>query len=501
LRHVAKDKLTLLVLIVITGGVCQKSPAPAQSVATPRSQVTASSAVLPTLAGRDFYVAATGSSAGDGSLDNPWDLQTALYQPSAVHPGDTIWLRGGTYAGKFISSLTGTPSAPIKVRQYPGERAIIDGACCTSTYTLTFNQYGSYTWFWGLEVTNSNTTRTNPIAGSNVPNERALGINVSAVGIKLINMVIHDTGQGIFMAGNVTSEAYGNLIYYNGWSAPDRGHGHAIYVQNVLPATKTIKDNIMFAQFGFGLHAYTEDGTLDKIYAEGNTSFIEGVLAGYYTYNMLYGGLTVANNPSLISNYTYTPISAGGNNLLGYVGGGCTNATVTGNYFVGNTALKLVNCATGLSMTSNTFYGDLSGFTSSQYPSNTYYSSRPTATQVFVRPNQYESGRANITVFNWARSAAVSVDLGELLDEGDEFVVRNAQDFFGPPVVSATYSEGSVEIPMEGLAVAQPIGHPSPPSVAPDFGAFVVELLRPARSRADRIPPSRPPATLIPRRP
>ena len=28
--------------------------------------------------------------------ESPWDLQTALNHP-AVHPGDTIWMRGGTY--------------------------------------------------------------------------------------------------------------------------------------------------------------------------------------------------------------------------------------------------------------------------------------------------------------------------------------------------------------------------------------------------------------------
>ncbi len=45
----------------------------------------------------DYYVAPNGSPSGNGSINNPWDLQTALDQPAAVQPGDTIWLRGGTY--------------------------------------------------------------------------------------------------------------------------------------------------------------------------------------------------------------------------------------------------------------------------------------------------------------------------------------------------------------------------------------------------------------------
>ena len=51
--------------------------------------------------GTDFYVSPDGTSGSDGSIASPWNLQHALDQPSGVHPGDTIWLRGGTYAGTF----------------------------------------------------------------------------------------------------------------------------------------------------------------------------------------------------------------------------------------------------------------------------------------------------------------------------------------------------------------------------------------------------------------
>src|SRR5919108_2515803 len=79
-------------------------------------------------AGREFFASPTGSASGDGSLANPWDLATALAGPAAVTPGSTIWLRGGMYADGpylghgYLSDLTGTPDAPIVVRQYPGER-------------------------------------------------------------------------------------------------------------------------------------------------------------------------------------------------------------------------------------------------------------------------------------------------------------------------------------------------------------------------------------------
>jgi hypothetical protein len=78
----------------------------------------------PTLAA-EFHVAVTGSASGDGSEANPWDLQTALDHPSAVQPGDTIWLGAGIYGGTFHSQLTGTAESPIIVRQAPGARATI----------------------------------------------------------------------------------------------------------------------------------------------------------------------------------------------------------------------------------------------------------------------------------------------------------------------------------------------------------------------------------------
>src|SRR5512140_3906683 len=120
------------------------------------------------LAAVDFYASPSGTTStgpGTGTITNPWALQTALAQPAAVHPGDTIWLRGGKYTGNFTSYLTGTASQPIVVRQYPGERATLDGnanpaARGTMAPALAVSN-GGYVWFWGFEVMNSNPNRWN----------------------------------------------------------------------------------------------------------------------------------------------------------------------------------------------------------------------------------------------------------------------------------------------------------------------------------------------------
>src|SRR5262249_34295816 len=85
---------------------------------------------------------------------------------------------------------------------------------------------------------------------------------------------------------------------------------------------------------------------------------------------------------------------------------------------------------------------------------STYSASLPTGPWVYVRPNKYESKRANITIYDWNSSATVAVDLSGILSPGDQFVIQDAQNFYGPPVVQGTYQGGTISVPMTGLAKA-----------------------------------------------
>ena len=439
------------------------------------------------LSAAEFYVSPSGSSSGSGSVASPWDLETALGQPPAVKAGDTIWLRGGTYTGHYVSSLKGTKNKPIVVRQYPGERATIDGNYGGNEVTLIVN--GQYAWFWGFEVTNSDPGRTSATRGTD-PARRGTGTNLLGRGTKLINLAIHDTVEGVLTTALAPdAEVYGNLIYYNGYDAPDRGHGHVIYVQNET-GTKRVVDNVIFGQFGIGIHGYTETGKLDDLHIEGNTSFANGVLSQVTgpTMDILVGAngskastpadsTKVAKRTYLVSNYTY--YASGGTAVnLGF-SKGIASPTLLDNYFAGGQALALVNAFRPITMSGNSLAGTLSGFNKSEFPSNTYFSGRPTGQKIFVRPNQYEPGRANITVYNWDRAATASVSLEGVLDKGTAYEVRNAQDFFGAPVLSGTYQGGAIAIPLSGLTATVPVGRPAPAATGPDFQVFVLLPKRP----------------------
>jgi len=207
-----------------------------------------------------YFIAPWGTPLGDGTSDRPLELATMLSSRSSVNPGDTLILLGGTYHGEFVSTLAGAENNPIIIRQAPGARATIDG-------TLTVQ--GEWATYWGLEVTNSSRDRSKP---------RPTGVNVVGPHTKFINMIVHGGGNGFgFWTPAVDSEIYGCIIFDNGWQGPDpdRGHGHGIYTQNET-GTKRIVDSIIFNGFGFGIHAYTEGGSLKGFHREGNTVFNSG---------------------------------------------------------------------------------------------------------------------------------------------------------------------------------------------------------------------------------
>lgn len=441
-------------------------------------------ALSATLSAANLYTAPNGRSTNNGSISSPWDLQTAF---SKASPGDTVWLRGGTYSGRYNCYASGTPTAPIIFRQYPGEHAVIaTGPTQMGAITMQCHDV----WLWGFEIYFTDPNRVSSQTGS-FPTDinRGPGIEGAPDGsrCKLINMVIHDDFNTFIGNQAAQFEIYGSLFYFDGWDASDRGHGHAIYSQNNPSlGTKTILDNILFDSFAEGLHIYSSNAYMSNYDIEGNVVFNAGEPSATtgYTTNIIVGGSSVQpSNVTLIDNYTYdSPTSSqpkqndGRGAWLGSTDG-CSNFVVKGNFFVDQTgnALRL-EPGCNPAMTGNTIFGSLSGFTSAQYPNNSYFTSKPTGENIFVRPNQFESGRANIIVYNWDQKPSVSVDVSSVLKPGDNYEVRDAQNFYGPPVAQGTYAGGSINIPMTSTAIARIVGNAPvvPVHTSPEFGVFVL---------------------------
>jgi hypothetical protein len=275
------------------------------------------------------------SPAGSGTactIGSPCALKYAV----ANCPGETLWLRGGTYTGKFALS-----SASCTVRNYPNETPVLDGYV-TGTITgsldavqTTINFGGTYAFtlgddikisngeivhifsgtsptfdvvrgwagttatthsasapwrlegtnlsitgsgvpFWGIEVTESNPTRAYPgLTGGS--GGQGGGISIAANDVSVINCVVHDTLNGIGK-GEIWQRAlvYGNIIFANGYVADDRGHGHGIYLQN-LTGRVVVQENISFNNFGLGSQFYgATAGRMNNLVLEGFIGFNNG---------------------------------------------------------------------------------------------------------------------------------------------------------------------------------------------------------------------------------
>lgn len=276
------------------------------------------------IAGNAFHVAPDGMATGRGTARHPWNLITALSQPAEVRGGDTLWLHGGVYLGSFHSLLRGTEDTPIIVRSYPGERPILDNA---GTRGAALHIEGSHTWFWGFEVRSSN---------PNPPREES-GVDLgSCIGIKLINLIVHDEGSTAFTpySASINAEIYGCLAYYNGREDdPAKRNGYGMYGQNIAPSRKNVLDGFFFNNFGiFQVHMTGSSvAKLDGMTFDGNTFFghtlydSKNVVALYGNYEP---GSGKGRDPHWCSNFFYRA-----DLWLGYNGDGVENATLTDNYF------------------------------------------------------------------------------------------------------------------------------------------------------------------------
>ncbi len=77
---------------------------------------------------REIHVSPTGDDSHPGTKDAP--LRSIAVAVAAVFPGDTIFLRGGTYVSTatIVIDKAGTPERPIRLEAFPGERPVLDGS-------------------------------------------------------------------------------------------------------------------------------------------------------------------------------------------------------------------------------------------------------------------------------------------------------------------------------------------------------------------------------------
>ena len=380
--------------------------------------------------GAEFFTTLEGKPDGDGSRQRPWDLATALAQPATVKPGDTIWIGPGTYkhpdrklgSPGFRVRLAGAENQPVHLRAAAGQRVTLDGG-------LTVEPPANYLWIWDLEILvseNFSLSRelTEPGSHPTSYNRPWGGLNVNAgKGCKYIHLLIHDNAQGIsFWSGATDSEVYGAIIYDNGWKAPDRGHGHAIYTQN-QNGVKTISDCIMTGGFSYTVHAYgSSRAYVDNYLITGNICYDAGPF--------LVGGGRPSQNIRVLGNSLY-----GVGMQLGYSAPSNADCEVRDNLIV-NGGLS-INKFQSVAQEGNLVLGQ--------------GDPRPDGpVRVEVRPSNYDSRRAHVAVFNWSKQAKVELLVDTFLRPGERYRLLNPRELFGAPVAQGVYQGQPISVPVVG---------------------------------------------------
>ncbi len=476
-----------------------------------------------------WYVAPQGSPSGQGTINSPWDLTTALeggVKKTEIKPGDVIWLRGGRYAGTFTVRVQGRDGAPVHLRQYPNERAVIEKNEA-SRETAALNVRASNVWFWDFEVTNSFSDRR-PLDASNELNPwRGSGINIWETNTKYINLKIHDNGHGFGLWNeDGGTEIYGCLIFNNGNNKKE----HGVYAHNKT-GTHLISDNLIFNNAGYGLHIYANSmkSSVSGFNIEGNAIFNNGALTAddQVADQILVGGVEgvsagrIALSENFIYNFPDAPTSKNRGIRLGYENENNSDVKILNNYIVSRVALKIlwwqsvearsntilsVGKRIEIETPANVNLSDYK-FDSNKYPFSEKNS--PTfslnkrkidfgewqqinkfdvtvradfsadlnqAGQIFVRLNKYNKSRANIIVFNPSKSSDVAVKLNNFLQIGDTFEVRDAQNYFAEPVLQGTFDGKAIILPMVSENATMPIGNTErkPVHTSSDFAVFVI---------------------------
>jgi hypothetical protein len=102
--------------------------------------------------GADYYVSDHGDDGAPGtSLDAPW--RTIAKANASAAAGDTVFIRGGTYAEAIAPAADGTEAAPIMFKAYAGEAVTLTGVpigismvnrACVVVDGISCRQVGQY---------------------------------------------------------------------------------------------------------------------------------------------------------------------------------------------------------------------------------------------------------------------------------------------------------------------------------------------------------------------
>ena len=197
---------------------------------------------LPPSLGEAFYVAPNGLDSNPGTLLAPWrTVQRAL---NALDPGQTAYVRAGTYSQNLMMTRSGTMFAPITIRNFFGEQPVLHpggGDNCNEALQLHNVSYvrnqgstieGAYGCDNNTNVYVAGRSRHVEISGNDIRNGHDHGLysDPGTLDVQVLANRVHDNGtigsgnkdHALYMEGGPHLIA-NNLIY-------DHPYGHAVQI-------------------------------------------------------------------------------------------------------------------------------------------------------------------------------------------------------------------------------------------------------------------------------
>lgn len=257
-----------------------------------------------------------GKPTGNGIINRPWDLQTALSQSAeSVNGGDIIWLHEGIYNDRYYSKLNSTiEGKQIIVSSFPNEWAILNGNIL-SKHNAVLIVSGNGVIFKNFEITwLGEFSRSN----KDPHFQKSDGIShLDGKDCKFLNLIIHNNpGSGFGSWKRTSNTVIENcIIYNNGFMTSKRGSGVGMYVQNESDNERLIKNNVIFNNYYKGIEVWSASthskvAIVKNVTLDNNVIFNSGLISGSFKDNLIIAtddrlGINVAKNITVSNNIFY----------------------------------------------------------------------------------------------------------------------------------------------------------------------------------------------------
>jgi parallel beta-helix repeat protein len=212
----------------------------------------------PLTTAKSYYVATDGDDLSPGTEKAPFrTIQRAADQAEA---GDTVLIKGGTYAGFSVFKKEGAEGAPITFKSQCSERVILDGAKGKASMSLAPDGRigyvilvrGAYITIEGLEVTDSSVypDYKYTIGGMKVDDYYSVSHHIRIIN----NKWYHLSNMGLLVSYVAHHCEISNNQVSDIGSVSKRGYG--MYIGGT---DHVIRKNVIHGAYGQGLQVYSYD--------------------------------------------------------------------------------------------------------------------------------------------------------------------------------------------------------------------------------------------------